>query len=298
MARRRKNGGIETLLTYPWWLSAVFCICIFSTFRWLVPAILGQNPILKGIAFAVQPLSWILAVPFAFASFIALLGQFGKPRSEVKSSIQSRLHGKESELDRFFSESARSSKKATPDVPEKPTEWSLEVLRSIEWKRFEELCAEIYKLRGFRTEMQFCGADGGIDIRLFDDRSPSPIAIVQCKAWNTSQVGVRLIRELLGIMVHNKIERGIFITTNDYTQEAINFASQNPITLISGATMIEDISHMPVDARKKLLQFATEGDYTTPTCPSCGIKMVRRSGPRGEFWGCKNYPGCKYVAKI
>ncbi len=98
---------------------------VFLTFRWLVPAILGHNPILKGIALAVQPLSWILAAPFAFASFIALLGQFGKHGLKAESSILSRLHGKESELDRFFSESARSSKKAAPDVSGKPAEGSL-----------------------------------------------------------------------------------------------------------------------------------------------------------------------------
>jgi DNA topoisomerase-1 len=28
-------------------------------------------------------------------------------------------------------------------------------------------------------------------------------------------------------------------------------------------------------------------------CPKCGAPMVRRTGPRGEFWGCSKYPACK-----
>lgn len=29
-------------------------------------------------------------------------------------------------------------------------------------------------------------------------------------------------------------------------------------------------------------------------CPQCGGRLIRRSGPYGEFWGCSNYPKCKY----
>jgi DNA topoisomerase-1 len=28
-------------------------------------------------------------------------------------------------------------------------------------------------------------------------------------------------------------------------------------------------------------------------CPKCGAPMVKRTGPRGEFWGCSTYPECK-----
>ena len=30
-------------------------------------------------------------------------------------------------------------------------------------------------------------------------------------------------------------------------------------------------------------------------CPDCGGKLVQRSGSKGVFWGCKNYPKCKYT---
>ncbi len=31
--------------------------------------------------------------------------------------------------------------------------------------------------------------------------------------------------------------------------------------------------------------------HWAPVCPECGAEMVLRKGPRGEFWGCKNYRG-------
>ncbi|MDP5239652.1 topoisomerase DNA-binding C4 zinc finger domain-containing protein [Uliginosibacterium sp. 31-16] len=41
------------------------------------------------------------------------------------------------------------------------------------------------------------------------------------------------------------------------------------------------------------MELATEGDWTTPTCGHCGIKMVAREGKSGSFWGCRNFPRCR-----
>ena len=32
-------------------------------------------------------------------------------------------------------------------------------------------------------------------------------------------------------------------------------------------------------------------------CPNCSIPLVKRHGSYGDFWGCPNYPKCKYTAK-
>ena len=34
-------------------------------------------------------------------------------------------------------------------------------------------------------------------------------------------------------------------------------------------------------------------DPNAPVCPKCNSPMVKRTGPRGEFWGCSTYPKCK-----
>ncbi|MCQ2977588.1 MAG: topoisomerase DNA-binding C4 zinc finger domain-containing protein, partial [archaeon] len=33
-------------------------------------------------------------------------------------------------------------------------------------------------------------------------------------------------------------------------------------------------------------------------CPKCGSKLVKRFGKFGKFWGCSNYPKCKYTKNI
>ena len=32
-------------------------------------------------------------------------------------------------------------------------------------------------------------------------------------------------------------------------------------------------------------------------CPRCGGKLVLRYGKYGQFYGCENYPNCKFVKK-
>lgn len=33
-------------------------------------------------------------------------------------------------------------------------------------------------------------------------------------------------------------------------------------------------------------------------CPKCGGSLVERSGKYGKFYGCSNYPNCKFTQKI
>lgn len=36
----------------------------------------------------------------------------------------------------------------------------------------------------------------------------------------------------------------------------------------------------------------------TEVCPRCNGELMRRKGRFGEFWGCSNYPSCKYTRNI
>lgn len=33
-------------------------------------------------------------------------------------------------------------------------------------------------------------------------------------------------------------------------------------------------------------------------CPRCGGRLVVRNGRNGEFYGCSNYPNCKFTKNI
>ena len=114
---------------------------------------------------------------------------------------------------------------------------------------------------------------------------------MQCKALS-KQVGVKTVRELRGVMAHEKVDKAFFMAPNGFTEDARAFAAENRITLLDGKLFLAMLRRLPEESAKRLLDFATEGDWTTPTCPSCGTKMVAREGKRGNFWSCPTFPRC------
>jgi restriction system protein len=185
----------------------------------------------------------------------------------------------------------------TPAKPSVDTSrWSMELLRALEWHRLELLCAAYFEALGFKAELTSFGADGGIDIKVYPEGSTQCAILVQCKAWNARDVGVERVRELAGVMSVQKITEGVFVTTGGFTPDAKAFGQQANLHLIDGLDLLTKLTDLPVDRSKAVLKAATEGDFTTPTCPSCGIKMKSRSKKDGGgFWGCPNYPRCRSV---
>lgn len=185
-------------------------------------------------------------------------------------------------------------------IPPKITE---DILQEIEWFSFEKLCKEYIKAEGFIPKTTPLGKDGGIDIYIYDINISQILAIVQCKAWKTIKVGVKIVRELHGVMTFEKIEQGIIIASSNFSEEAIEYAKNTNIELITGKTLLHEINNLPQKKLKELINEVLTSDYKTPTCPKCGIKMILRETKKGtnignKFWGCINYyktPRCKQI---
>jgi len=54
---------------------------------------------------------------------------------------------------------------------------------------------------------------------------------------------------------------------------------------------------MPWDEYKKYTIIKTVKNPPPPKCPSCGSYLEKRKGPYSEFWGCHEYPNCKFIKK-
>jgi restriction system protein len=174
-----------------------------------------------------------------------------------------------------------------------PDQFTLSLVRSLEWRRFEILVEGLLNGEGFIASRIRAGADGGVDLVLRQEPDGPVVGIVQCKTW-TSSVGVKPVRELFGVMAGEGVQQGHFVCCGGYTQEAREWAKYKPMVLVTGEELVVRLNNLPEEKRDALLAEVTAGDYTTPTCPSCDVKMVRRSGKNGEFWGCKNFPrGCR-----
>ena len=152
--------------------------------------------------------------------------------------------------------------------------WTPELLKQLDWQRFEQLCAAYFEAQG--TERASI--------------------VVQCQPWNAYRVGIKPVHGLLGAMAAANVAQGVLVTSGRFTQEARDFArKQKTVSLIDGADLLARIAALAPEKALALLRLATEGDFLTPTCPSCALKMIpRKSTAQGrKFWGCRNYPGCK-----
>jgi len=75
----------------------------------------------------------------------------------------------------------------------------------------------------------------------------------------------------------------------------VEFAAKHNINLVDGARLLTEFAGLLPEKALALLKLATKGDFLTPTCPGCSIKMISRksTGEGRAFWGCENYPRCK-----
>lgn len=308
--RRRGRGvGIDLLALIPWWVWLLLAAFSFGVFHWMatLPRT-GTGPEAFGRAL------WIglgyagrLIAPTAFLlAFLISVGKRLRSSQEVRVSS---MEGPESSPDEkrieptigddlyaVWKDASPTPPSALPDT----SRWSLELLRALEWKRFEQLCAVYFRTLKFRVEEVGPGPDDGIDLRLYVGSEQRPGVLVQCKAWNSWKVGVKEVRELFGVMASEMVAEGIFVTTSTFTEEARQFGRGKNIALIDGEDLLKKIQDLRAEDQAHILRQVTQGDFTTPTCPSCGIKMVRRAAQAtGQpFWGCVRYPGCRTTIAI
>lgn len=312
MPRKPRTSFLEdvydTAAKLPWWAGIVLAALSFVVGHMLAGSRAANSrapeamvmPVVVALGIAIEylgPLIFLLAA--ARSGFRQMQERRLERTSPAPSPIESRATtidpAKPIPDDDLYDTWKDVSKTEPSRPPVDTSRWSMELLKALEWKRFELLCAGYFETLGFKAKVAREGADGGIDIHLYPEGSDAPGIVVQCKAWNAYQVGVKPIRELLGVMAAERISEGVFVTTSDYTGEARRFAEGNNLQLIDGEDFLRKIAATSPERQAALLQLATAGDFATPTCPSCGIKMVERVAQKtGErFWGCPSFPSCR-----
>ncbi|MDO8736592.1 MAG: restriction endonuclease [Thermoleophilia bacterium] len=188
---------------------------------------------------------------------------------------------------------------------------SIESIRSLEWKQFEELLGEAFRRLGYSVkENSSAGPDGGIDLTI---KQNGNVYLVQCKQWRVFKVGVKVVREMLGLVTAHGAQGTIIVTSGMFTQEAKAFAQGKPIDLIEGhqlVGMIESVRReSAITASDTSGQTRSLGVPTMQSiasarqCPRCGGELVVKKARRGptagsSFWGCSSFPQCRYSEGI
>ena len=188
----------------------------------------------------------------------------------------------------------------SPPTPPRPREWSLDVMRRMDWKRFEELCATYYPTTGIQGRALHLGETGGIDVRLYQDKDApeNTTAIVRCKSSNSRRVDARSVLELAQAMSRQGIAKGFYMCRAGFDEQAMAEAAKLDITVVDGQVLLHLIQRLSPEAQARLLDFAIEGDWATPTCPVCNVKMAVRHKETKQYWRCPNAKTCDQRMKL
>jgi restriction system protein len=169
---------------------------------------------------------------------------------------------------------------------------SIKTVGALSWKEFEELVSEVFRRKGyFVLENPDLGADGGVDLRL---RKDGKKIYVQCKHWKARQVGVKVVRELYGVMMDKHADEGVVVTYGTFTQEARDFVRGKPISLVDGNKLIGLIGEVQKNPGVSIRENSQK------MCPKCGSEMILRTAKKGthageKFWGCSKFPECRAI---
>lgn len=136
-------------------------------------------------------------------------------------------------------------------------------------QKFEIFCRALVKKMGVDIDESkgvSASRDGGLDGYgyITSDEFRTARVAIQAKRWNdNSKVGTPEIDKFAGAMSYSNAEFGIFITTTEFTREAIERArsGQRPITLINGNKIIELVEKYQLYI-KPITTFQLESFYT------------------------------------
>ncbi len=123
------------------------------------------------------------------------------------------------------------------------------------------------------------------------------MVFVQCKHWKARSVGVKVVRELFGVMAAKNVKQGIVVSYGAFTSEASDFAKANSVELIDGPKLTQMIAAVQQSGNMNAPPEAVRA------CPKCGSEMVLRVANKGphsgkKFWGCSKFPDCRGVVSV
>lgn len=263
----RKNESILNLLAFcPWWVSVALSGISYLIFKYVIPLIEIQQKgsldvtymFFKGLVDAAPLIAPIIAGLLLIPAPISLINYWRKRKILDKQE-------------------------------------SIDTVRKLNWKEFEELVGEAFRRQGYDVyENTGAGPDGGIDLSL---KKNGELILVQCKQWKNVKVGVDKVRELYGVQMSQNANKSILMTSGFFTQEAKNFAADKPIDLVEGSELLKFVNLVQREPKIKL-----PIAKSVVICPKCGSEMVLRTAQKGsnigqKFWGCSKYPRCRMTKK-
>ena len=104
-----------------------------------------------------------------------------------------------------------------------------EELHTLTSRQFEEVIAALFDGFGFSVELTKRTRDGGMDVVAISHPPARLKYLIECKRYaETRVVGVRIVRELLGVVTLENATKGIVATTSHFTRDANSIIERVP----------------------------------------------------------------------
>lgn len=178
-------------------------------------------------------------------------------------------------------------------------ELSVELLRHLEWKRFESLVQRYYEAGDVRVTGTAVADGVGIDLELHRGNETQPFSLVHCHACEGRAVQLEAVTSLAAQTAGGAGEV-IFVTSGTFSPGAQAFAQTRRMTLITGDTLVARFNALAEKRRGEILEEVMAGDYTTPTCRHCDLKLVLTAVADGKarIWACSRAPRCTFTLPV
>jgi restriction system protein len=134
-------------------------------------------------------------------------------------------------------------------------------LATLPWEDFEHLVRQLFEEEFRKGDAEVhvtrASSDGGVDAVILD---PDPLhggkIVIQAKRY-TNTVGLSAVRDLYGTVINEGANRGILVSTADYGPDAYEFVKGKPLTLLSGANLLQLLADHGHKARIDLKEAKT-----------------------------------------
>lgn len=171
----------------------------------------------------------------------------------------------------------------------------IEVVDKMSGEEFEEFLSVHFQKLGYKVDPTPTTNDYGADLILKKDNVK---LVIQAKRWKT-KVGIGAIQEIVAAIKYYNADKGVVISNNFFTKNAYELASRNNIELWNRNKLIEIMSkHNGKSIANNEIYESIIVQDKEDICPKCGYKLIIRTGKRGKFWGCSNFPNCKFTKNI
>jgi restriction system protein len=107
------------------------------------------------------------------------------------------------------------------------------------------------------------------------------------------------VRELLGTLKDANIEKGVLVTLRGCTSEAKELADKHGIRVVEEMELVELMRNVDGSTNRRIGEILNDD---RKLCPRCEHPLVIRTATKGmnqgeQFWGCSNYPRCRYILR-